>query len=88
MSFGSSGVDLVRSFRKIQLQVFLRQKWPEWPLGAGFAQVLSTETQSAKTHQTRVLGQTGWIGAFVSKKLATSFFAPEVARSAIGAGFA
>jgi hypothetical protein len=30
MSFGSNGVDWVRSFQKIQLQVFSFQKWPEW----------------------------------------------------------
>jgi hypothetical protein len=52
MSFGSNGVDWVRSFQKIQLQVFSLHKWPEQPLGAGFARVLSTETESEKTHQT------------------------------------
>jgi hypothetical protein len=37
----------VRSFQKIQLQVFSFERW-----GAGFAEVLSTESESAKTHQT------------------------------------
>ena len=35
-SFGSNGVDWVRSFQKIQLQVVSFQKWPERPSGAGF----------------------------------------------------
>jgi hypothetical protein len=44
--------DWVRSFRKAQQQVFSLQQWPELPSGAGFARVLSTETKTAKTHQT------------------------------------
>jgi hypothetical protein len=52
MSFGSKGVNRVRSFRKNQLQVFSLHKRPEWPSGAGFARVLSTDTETAKTQQT------------------------------------
>jgi hypothetical protein len=52
LSFGSNGVDWVRSFRKKQLQVFSLHKWPEQPSTVGFARVLSTKTETAKTHQT------------------------------------
>jgi hypothetical protein len=31
---------------------FFASQWPELPSGAGFARVLSTETKTAKTHQT------------------------------------
>jgi hypothetical protein len=52
LSFGSNAVDWMRLLRKIQRHVFSLQKWPERSLGAGFARVLSTETECAKTHQT------------------------------------
>jgi hypothetical protein len=52
MTFGSNGVDWVRSLRKNQLQVFSLHKCPEQPSWAGFAQVLLTETKTPKTHQT------------------------------------
>ena len=74
MSFGSNEVDWVRSFRENQLQVFLVHTWPERPVGAGFARGLSIETKTAKTHQTRILGQTGWIGCVHFKKLNIKFF--------------
>src|SRR5579859_5711526 len=50
MSFGSNGVDSVRSIRKKQLQLFSLHKWPERPSGSGFARVLLTETETARTH--------------------------------------
>jgi hypothetical protein len=88
MSFGSNGVDWVRSFRKIELQVFLLQKWPEVPLGADFTRVLSTETESAKTHKTEFWVIQSQLGVFVLKNSTGSFFAAEVVRTALGAGFA
>jgi hypothetical protein len=52
ISFRSNGVDCERSFRKTQCLGFSLQPWPELPFGAGFARVLSTETETSKTHQT------------------------------------
>jgi hypothetical protein len=37
MSFGSNGMDWVRSFRKNQHEFFSLQPWPKLPSGAGFA---------------------------------------------------
>jgi hypothetical protein len=51
MSFGSNGVDWVRSFRKINYKFFRFNRGQNCPRG-GFARVLSTETETAKTHQT------------------------------------
>jgi hypothetical protein len=52
MSFGLNGLDWVHSFSKNQQQVFSLHKWPERPSRTGFARVLSTETETTKTHQT------------------------------------
>src|SRR5579859_7282468 len=68
LSFGSNGVDWECSIRKNHLQLFSVLMRPERPLGSGFARVSVIETETAKTHQTLVMGQTRWIGAFDSKK--------------------
>src|SRR5579859_2518955 len=52
MSFGSNGVDWVRSIRKNKLQLFSLLMLQERPSGSGFTRVLVTDTETAKTHQT------------------------------------
>jgi hypothetical protein len=86
MSLGSNGEDWVRSFRKTQRQVFSLQPWPERPSGAGFTRVLSIETETTKTHQTLVFGETGWIVHF-KKTQRQVFFTSNVARTALEGEF-
>src|SRR5579859_3883299 len=52
MSYGSNGVDWVRSIRTNQLNFFSLHKWPERHSRSVFARVLVTETETTKTHQT------------------------------------
>jgi hypothetical protein len=88
MSFGSNGEDWVQSFRKNQLQVFLLKPWPNNPSGAAFARVLSSENEQRKRTKHEFWVKRGGFGAFVSKNSTASFFASNVARTALGAGLA
>jgi hypothetical protein len=66
MSFGSNGVDWVRSFAKIQLQDFLFQKSLERPPGE-FRTVLPSKTETPKRNKHEFWVKRGGLGAFVAK---------------------
>jgi hypothetical protein len=88
MSFGSNGVDWERSLSKKSTASFFAPQMARTTLGGGFARGLSTETETAKTHQTRVLGPTGGLGAFIAEKINYKFFRFNHSQTAPGAGFA
>jgi hypothetical protein len=73
-------------FEKINYKFFASTMARTAP-GAGFARVLLTETETLKTHQTFILGETGWIGCVCFEKINMSFFASTVARTVLEGGF-
>jgi hypothetical protein len=73
MSFGSNGVDWVRSLRKIQLQDFLFQKSLKRPSGR-VSHVVPSKTETPKTQQHEFWVKRGGLGAFVAENSTARFF--------------
>jgi hypothetical protein len=72
MSFGSNGVDWVRSLRKIQLQVFLFQKSLKRTPGR-VSHDFPSKTETLKSNKHEFWVKWGGLGAFVAENSTASF---------------
>jgi hypothetical protein len=73
MSLGQTGW-MVRSLRKIQLQVFLLRKVAKTALPGEFRDVVPIENRNSKNATIKSFGQTGWIGCVRCEKSNCEFF--------------
>jgi hypothetical protein len=60
---------------------FFVPKVAKTDLPGEFRTALPSKTETPKTQQTRVLGQTGWIGSVHCEKFNGKFFVPRVAKT-------
>jgi hypothetical protein len=88
MSFGSNGVDRVRSFQKHQHEFFRFIRGQNCPRGRDSHEVCRPKPKLRKHTKHEFWVKRGGLGAFVMKKSTASFFAPQMARTTLGAGFA
>jgi hypothetical protein len=88
MSFGSNGVDWVRSLRKIQLQVFCSKSRYNGPPGRVSHRFLVENRNSENDNKHEFWVKRGGLGAFVAENSTASFFVPKVARTDLRASFA
>src|SRR5579859_3405759 len=87
MSFGSNRVDWVRSIGKNQLQLFRSSCSQNGPRGRVLHEFWRPKPKLRKHTRHEFWVKRGGLGAFDWKKSTATFFAPDVARTALGVGF-
>jgi hypothetical protein len=74
MSFGSNGVDRVRSLRKILTQLRLENSCVKGTCSPRFASILMQQQNGLKRAKTCVLGPMEWIRCVRWEKIQRNFF--------------
>jgi hypothetical protein len=87
MSFGSNGVDWVRSFWKNQLLVFRSIGGRNGTRGRDLHEVCRPKPKLRKRTKHELRVEQGGFGAFILEKSIASFFASTMARTALVGGF-
>jgi hypothetical protein len=87
MSFGSNGVDWVRSLRKIQQQDFVFQKSLERPSRTYFATLYGRKPKLLKRNKHEFWVKRGELGAFIPQNSTARLFVPKLARTALPCEF-
>jgi hypothetical protein len=84
MSFGSNGGHWVRSFQKTQHEFFRFSRGQNCPQGRVSREFCQPKPKLRKRTKQEFWVKWGGLGAFILKKSTRSFFAPQVARRALG----